>query len=524
MVVATYRASRKLTYEEQLNLFAAAEADGLELTAALGAHGFKYDDLVYQSSESRRWIGVGPKKLGDFDRRPNGIPFVSFFTGCGGVDLGFEAVGFEHSAAFEYDERFCKTLRKNRPDWHVLGPPTSSGDVSDVEGTISQLEGIVGRHFDGVFIGGPPCQPFSVAASQRFTKDGGNYKRIGFSDDVDGGLLFDYAKLIEYFKPTCFVIENVPGLRTLDGGKQLGRMIERLSRLGYTVEEPTVVNSAAFGVPQFRERLFVVGARNGKRFAFPEGSDTFIGCGSVLPRDQGRLPNNETRTHKLDSVNRYSLLDYGQRDHLGRVDRLDPSLPAKTVIAGGTRGGGRSHLHPEIPRTLSVRECARLQTTTMCLWDRLSHTRACAALAGGTARQLETWCSASEVVEAVRVSWKPEHRSWVRPSWSKATRRVRSVIRAGYHASTCLRQARHCDARYRTAMFINGCFWHRHPKCRFTKTNLDYWSHKFQRNITRDKEAHGLATGRLEVWLCGSARRTDEELVKLLSTILPPRL
>ena len=55
-------------------------------------------------------------------------------------------------------------------------------------------------------------------------------------------------------------------------------------------------------------------------------------------------------------------LDYGQRDALGRVDRLDPTLPSKTVIAGGTNGGGRSHLHPEIPRTLSVRECARLQT------------------------------------------------------------------------------------------------------------------------------------------------------------------
>ena len=56
------------------------------------------------------------------------------------------------------------------------------------------------------------------------------------------------------------------------------------------------------------------------------------------------------------------ILKYGERDKLGRVDRLDPRLPSKTVIAGGTKGGGRSHLHPFIPRTLSVRECARLQT------------------------------------------------------------------------------------------------------------------------------------------------------------------
>ena len=55
-------------------------------------------------------------------------------------------------------------------------------------------------------------------------------------------------------------------------------------------------------------------------------------------------------------------LPYGGRDQLGRVDRLDPTKPSKTVIAGGTKGGGRSHLHPYCPRTLSVRECARIQT------------------------------------------------------------------------------------------------------------------------------------------------------------------
>ena len=142
----------------------------------------------------------------------------------------------------------------------------------------------------------------------------------------------------------------------------MGRVIEKLAWSGYFVDNPIVINAANFGVPQFRERLFVVEPRNGKRFKFPQSSDNFIGCGSVLPRVQGSFQNTDTRTHKLASVRRYCQLDYGQRDHLGRVDRLDPWLPAKTVIAGGVSGGGRSHLHPEIPRTLSVRECARLQT------------------------------------------------------------------------------------------------------------------------------------------------------------------
>lgn len=353
---------KQLTYEHQSRLFEYAQSNEIELVEALHEFGYTFDDLIYNNSENKVWLGEKPQKLEDYRRSPNSIPFVSFFTGCGGIDIGFEAAGFNHKAAFEFDGRFCKTLRRNRPQWNVFGPPTSSGDVSDVDGTIDILKRTIKQPFDGIFVGGPPCQPFSVAASQRFSKVGARYKRIGFEHDTNGCLLFDYVRIIEHFKPTCFVIENVPGLRDLDGGVQLDATIDRLKQCGYWVEDPKVINASNFGVPQFRERLFVVGTRNKKTFTFPEGSDQLIGCGSVLLRDQGQGQNTETRTHRLASVIRYSLLDYGQRDQLGRVDRLDPCLPSKTVIAGGNRGGGRSHLHPEIPRTLSVRECARLQT------------------------------------------------------------------------------------------------------------------------------------------------------------------
>ena len=87
-----------------------------------------------------------------------------------------------------------------------------------------------------------------------------------------------------------------------------------------------------------------------------------VPCYKALAAPLGALENHITRQHRADSILRYMELKYGQRDHLGRVDRLNPRLPSKTVIAGGVKGGGRSHLHPEIPRTLSVRESARLQT------------------------------------------------------------------------------------------------------------------------------------------------------------------
>ena len=348
-------------YAEQQKLISQMVSSDDDLAAALAVAGLSYDDLIYQRAHEKRWTGGAPTKLGDFKKLVKGVPVVSFFTGCGGMDLGFEQIGFETIAAFEHNEIFCRTLRKNRPKWKVFGPPFGSGDVSQFVEVVEALTPLIDTPFEGIFVGGPPCQPFSIAANQRFSRSGENFKRVGFAHEKNGNLLFDYVQLVIRFRPKVFVVENVPGLRDLDGGEQLSAAIELLRQEGYAVNEPTVLNAADYGVPQYRERLFVVGSRtNGKLVVPPK--KPHVGCASVLSKLPNGLPNHETRTHKAGSIERYMKLDYGQRDQLGRVDRLDPTLPSKTVIAGGTNGGGRSHLHPEIPRTLSVRECARLQT------------------------------------------------------------------------------------------------------------------------------------------------------------------
>ena len=351
-----------VSLRKQREIFSFAEKELVELTDALSHFGKALDDLVYEHSRKQVWSGGPPRSLDDFRCPQHHIPMVSFFTGCGGIDLGFEAAGFEHVVAFEFNELFCKTLRKNRPEWKVFGPPTGSGDVSKVSEVIAALEPIIPINFEGIFAGSPPCQPFSIASNQRFSKTGTNFKRVGFDHDKNGNLLLDYVSVIKHFRPACFLIENVPGLRDLDGGEQLSAAIRDLEKAGYEVKKPTVLNAANYSVPQFRCRLFVVGTRTNRSVAFPTPNEMQYGASSVLHQKQGGGPNTETRSHKLGSVQRYARLNYGQRDQLGRVDRLSPCHPSKTVIAGGTNGGGRSHLHPEIPRTLSVRECARLQT------------------------------------------------------------------------------------------------------------------------------------------------------------------
>jgi len=349
-------------FEAQVELLESFQEEGVSLDEGLGALNLTYDSLAYEDSRSLVWQGPEPLRLEEFERRKNPPPFVSFFTGCGGVDLGFEAVGIKHVAAFEFNELFCKTLRRNRPRWKVYGPPTHSGDVSRHDEVVAALQSQVAAPFDGIFVGGPPCQPFSIAANQRFSKSGDNFKRVGFAHASNGNLLFDYVQLVLEFRPRAFMIENVPGLRDIDGGKQLRQAIGELEAAGYRVHEPMVLNAADYGIAQQRQRLFVVGALSDRPFVPPRPHRQWIGCGAVLSAVPDGKPNHETRAHQLGSILRYMRLAYRARDQLGRVDRLDPTQPSKTVIAGGLNGGGRSHLHPEIPRTLSVRECARLQS------------------------------------------------------------------------------------------------------------------------------------------------------------------
>ena len=334
-----------------------------DLTARLKETGHSRDDLQYVDNSKAGIRLPSAPLLEDFARRKHNVPMVSFFSGCGGLDLGFEAAGFHHVALVEHNKLFCETLRLNRPKWNVIGPPLYGGDVSKREELLAVLRSNgVQANFPGVFAGGPPCQPFSIAANQRYRKDGKNFKRIGFEHEKNGNLLFDLLWFIEQLRPAAFLIENVEGLYDVDGGEQLQKALQDLCSWGYTVAEPFVLDASHFQVPQFRRRLFITGTRLNRAFVQPEPNYNLVASGAALQRSMKGVANHEPRDHKPESILRYMILNYGQRDQLGRVDRIDPLLPSKTVIAGGTKGGGRSHLHPHVPRTMTARESARLQT------------------------------------------------------------------------------------------------------------------------------------------------------------------
>lgn len=329
-----------------------------KLARFLTGKGKSYSDFRYESDD-RPSFHHEAYSLSDFTEPKSDIPVVSFFSGAGGLDLGLEAAGFCHALLVEKNPVFCETLKLNRPRWKI-----EAADVSETEAMVEIVSQQTGNssEFEGVFVGGPPCQPFSIASNQRFRKGGDKFKRVGFEHATNGNLLFDYIGLIKHFRPRVFLIENVPGLEDVDGGEQLQRAYHELEAFGYQVHAPLTLRAEYHFVPQQRTRLFIVGNRVDKPFKSPQPMTYPLSVGPVFERSLEGVENHVTREHSAESVRRYMRLDYGQRDKLGRVDRLDPRRPSKTVIAGGSGGGGRSHLHPYIPRTLSVRECARIQT------------------------------------------------------------------------------------------------------------------------------------------------------------------
>jgi len=189
---------------------------------------------------------------------------ISLFTGVGGLDFGFEAAGFETAAAVEIDAVAARTMRQNRR-WSVL-----NDDIHNLSSdTIMQAAGLKPGDAD-ILIGGPPCQPFSKSS---YWKSGDSLRL----DDPRAGTLEAYLRVLRDTRPRAFLLENVQGLafKSKDDGLQfLLKGIDQVNRsagTNYSVQWQ-VLNAADYGVPQLRERVFLIGSRDGKPFVFPQAT------------------------------------------------------------------------------------------------------------------------------------------------------------------------------------------------------------------------------------------------------------
>ncbi len=196
---------------------------------------------------------------------------ISLFSGIGGLDFGFEEAGFETRVALELDRHCCRALRANR-NWSVI-----EGDINAVSSQdILEQAGIAAGEVD-MLIGGPPCQPFSKSGYWAR----GDALRL---DDPRADTLTGYLRVLRDTQPRAFLLENVYGLAyqgkdeglryILDGITQINRETGSNYQVAWKM-----LNTADFGVPQARERVFMVGSRDGRLFRFPEPTNVRPGTG-----------------------------------------------------------------------------------------------------------------------------------------------------------------------------------------------------------------------------------------------------
>lgn len=200
---------------------------------------------------------------------------ISLYTGAGGLDLGFEAAGFDTRVAVEIDKDAVATLKHNR-DWPILDRDIHGITSAELLATARMKEGEA-----DILIGGPPCQPFSKSGFWA----SGDTKRL---DDPRSGTLGAYLRVLRDTLPKAFLLENVPGLayrgknEGLDLIERTVAVINRERGVNYDIRLMKL-NAAWFGVPQLRERVFLVASREGTPFRFPAATHAEQGAKGLLP-------------------------------------------------------------------------------------------------------------------------------------------------------------------------------------------------------------------------------------------------
>lgn len=307
---------------------------------------------------------------------------IDLFSGCGGFSYGFQRAGFHVILGVDNTEIALRTFEKNHDDSKALLLDLHKESAIDII-----IEESYGKEID-VIIAGPPCQGFSLTGSRK-------------ENDERNSLFYAVFRLAEKVNPKAIIIENVPGLLTLYGGKAKKEIIELCDKMGYNCN-PKLLFAPDYGIPQIRKRVFFVALRKDLgMFEFPEPTHTpenYVGCKDAigdLPDLVSDLGEEKLKYDKSPFSNYQKTMRNGNKvlfNHLGTQHtqhvinvismvpeggnhkdlppgvgdsrkfneawtRYHSERPSKTIDTGH-----RNHFHYKWNRVPSVRENARLQS------------------------------------------------------------------------------------------------------------------------------------------------------------------
>ncbi|MGJ1206394.1 DNA cytosine methyltransferase [Sphingobacterium lactis] len=312
----------------------------------------------------------------------NKLTAIDLFSGCGGFSFGFQEAGFHILLGVDNTEIALKTFAKNHNDSKTLNLDLH------LDSSIDKIVAETATNKVDVVIAGPPCQGFSLTGTRK-------------ENDERNSLFYSVFSLASKLNPKAIVIENVPGLMTLYGGKAKKEIIRLCEEMGYSCNSK-ILFAPDYGVPQIRKRVFFVALKKDLgEFIFPEpvfNEDNYISCEDAI----GDLPDlvNDLGDNEMDYMNKaFSSYQQSMRkgsdkiwNHVGTVHtelvksviaqvpeggnhkdlplgvgdsrkfneawtRYHSKKPSKTIDTGH-----RNHFHYKWNRVPSVRENARLQS------------------------------------------------------------------------------------------------------------------------------------------------------------------
>lgn len=310
----------------------------------------KVENKVLNSvrTDNVNWVDIG-----DSWRKPakSKMTFVDCFCGAGGLSKGLEMSGLNGICGLDWFKEAGMTYERN------FHHPFVEGDITlpEVKTRFYEIveKQLNGRHLD-VVAGGFPCQGFSMAGNR-------------IVEDPRNSLYKDLLEIVGHLKPDFVICENVKGLRSMMGGLVERKILEDFRGLGYEMNV-TILCAADYEVPQKRERVIFIGNRIGKRNYHPKAllaPDKYITTGEAIAdlmnHPEDKAFNHVPTKHKPDMEARMKACPEGQSLYKGYSDawkKCPWNEPSCTI----KENHGGVNVHPKLPRVLTAREMARLQS------------------------------------------------------------------------------------------------------------------------------------------------------------------
>lgn len=340
-----YRISRE-AYEKWLKSDTDPEADNI-FKESIAKNSF--EDVVNWVDISDKWIFDGWAN----NNYRNGYNFIDLFSGAGGLSCGLVMAGFTPVASVEIMPEAVETYRYNFCEIKGFKENVKTRNIREDEVKQELYESVSGKHID-LIVGGFPCQGFSMAGHRVVT-------------DERNSLYLEMLQIVKTVQPDYVVMENVEGLRSMLDGKVEAKIIEDYKKIGYDINV-TVLNSADYGVPQIRRRVIFIGNKFGLKNFHPRPLytiDNYVTLGECIKKymtvPENKQINHIFTKHSSKMIEQIKNVPEGQSLYGNYSDAWKKSPWNKPSCTVKENHGG-VNLHPKLPRVLTPRELAALQS------------------------------------------------------------------------------------------------------------------------------------------------------------------